>query len=316
MVEIIPHINTLIVDIGSEFAKVGYSGDFHPKYRFRTADFITPKPASPLEIPCRILEKYVKECLVDSLIIVESPDSGPDEAAKMLRFLFTNKLCQSVFFLKSQIADAFGFGKVSGTVVSCSASAFRTTVVQNGRISETHALPGGARQLESIVSQLMTPESVRSVLDEMPRHSEVSGTADETAMLYSILESQETIDRLKSEYDIDILAALTPTIMEVIESVSAMRCAYYINKKNSANGCIILSGGLFRFDPFYTFFKLQMMERIGADFSDFILRDKELNCTFVGASVFGMNPQTKPMFITSQDWQSMGAEILDLKSIK
>lgn len=314
MVEIIPHINTLIVDIGTELTKVGYTGDFHPKYCFRTAEFIASKPTLSQDTTCKILEKYVKESLIDSLIIVENPDSELVDASKILRFLFVNKLCLSVMFLKSPICDVFGFGKISGTVLSCSASTFRTSAVLNGKIVETYAKHGGSRLLENTINELVIPV-VRDNLPEFETILQMKPQFDVSKLFYRILESPEAITKLKSEYHIDIQSLIFEGISEFIDKIPVLRSTYHINKKNSANGCIILSGGLFRFDTFYCLVKALVIDRIGADFSDFILRDKELNCTFAGASVFGANTQSKTMFITSYDWQNVGCDILKFKSI-
>ncbi|ELA42069.1 uncharacterized protein VICG_00918 [Vittaforma corneae ATCC 50505] len=312
MVEIIPHIDTLIVDIGSKFTKIGYSGDFHPTYTFKTSSF-SPFQATSYETACKILEKYLKECSVDSLILIESPDFGFEDSSKILKFLFVNKLCQSVLLLKSPIADIFGFGKVSGTVLCCSASSFRVSTVINGRIVESHVLAGGSARLESAISKLLADSGENRGIVQDILQCEVFN--DPAITVSSILESRESIENLKARCGVDIFEILRPDIAAMVDKVVSTRSSYYINKKNSANGCIILSGGLFRFDSFHNFVKSLILDRIGADFADFVLRDRNLNCTFVGASVFGMNNQTKTMFMTYYDWQNVGADILKVKTL-
>lgn len=313
MVEIIPHINTLIVDVGSEFTKIGYSGDFHPVYTFKTSTCSPSEATSLYDTACRILEKYLKKCSADSLVLIEDPDSGLEDKSQMLKFLFVNKLCQSVLLLKSPIADAFGFGKVSGTVFCCSASSFRVSTVINGKIVESHMLSGGSALLESTISKMITDSGeCRSAVQDM---LQCEAFNDPTVVLSSVLESSENIENLKARYGVDIFEILRPGITAMVDKIASTRSSHYINKKNSANGCIILSGGLFRFDPFYNFVKSLILSKIGADFADFVLREKSLNCTFVGASVFGMNNQTKTMFMTSYDWQNVGADILKIKSL-
>lgn len=311
MVEIVPHINTLIVDVGTAFTKIGHSGDFRPTYCFRTAEFLPPDRVSLQDASCKILEKYMRECLVDSLILIESLDSGFEDAAKILNFLFVNKVCQSILFLKSPLADAFGFGKVSSVVLSCSASMFRVTVVINGKILETSVEKGGSIWMEQTIQGQLAAlgDEYQGVLEEI-----FESDLTRPISLNSILESSEIIEKLRDRCNIDVFQCISPAIISMAEKIAALRTSYCINKKNSANGCIILSGGMFRFDPFFQFVKSQILDKIGLDFGDFVLRDKELNCTFAGASLFGMNTATKTMFITAYDWKNVGTDIFKLKS--
>lgn len=309
MTEIIPHINTLIVDVGSEFTNIGYSGDFHPTYSQKTASFSCQGADSAHDPICRLLEKHLKESSVDSLIFLESPDTEFESTAKILKFLFVNKLCQSILFLKSPIADVFGFGKVSGTVLCCSASSFRLTTVINGKIIESQALKGGSIQLgKNVVERIKGTQILQELF---PGGHE---SADTPIILNCILESQDLIDKLRDKYEIDVFETLYSDVAKMVEGISATRSRHHINKKNTATGCIILSGGLFVFDSFYNLIKGSILERIGSDFSDFILREKYLHTTFFGASLFGMNIQTKTMFVTSHDWQKIGTDALKLKT--
>lgn len=269
MPEIIPWINTLIADFSSRFIRIGYAGDAHPLI---TIDTPTSFESQPLSFVCTSLEKYLKEFSSDSLIFIENSKLAYSDKVSIVRFLFVNKICQSIFFLQAPLADIFGFGKVSGIVVSCTASAATVSTVINGRLAEAESTDPiqracGERELEESLTQELTE-------------------------------------------------SLLPGVNWIIDRVIATRTKYSINKKNAANGCIILTGGVFRFEPFFSLVKQKLLERIGEDFSDFVLREKELNSTFVGASVFGMNNQTKPLFITIYDWQAHGVESLKLKQIK
>lgn len=295
MVEIIPHINTLIVDFGTEFTKIGYSGDFHPTFTFKTPKNIDNNICDTF---CKLLEKYLKDLSCDSLIFIENTHVHPENKIKILRFLFSNKFCNSILFLSSLLADIFGFGKISGTIISCSASKFQTATIINGKIIENNSYNNGSLLLE----------------DKLLANVDSSILSNQSNIVSTILESTDICDMLKNDHNIDIFDYIKDDIIKMVDEIANSRFKHYINKKNASNGCIILSGGLFKYDIFYNYVKSIILEKIGADFSDFILRDKDLNSTFVGAAIFGMNNQTKPMFITSYDWQNIGSEILKLKA--
>lgn len=268
MSEIIPHTNTLIADFGTKFTRIGYAGDFHPYFVVETPEL---SEKSKIEFVCKTLEKQLKKTSTDSLILIQSHLFDQEAALSVLKYLFINKICQSIYFLKSPVADIFGFGKISGTVVSCSASSTSVSTVINGRIVETESIPP--------------------------------------------IQSGYSVQDLENPLTESMIKSINPGLEWIVEKVATSRVKNSINKKNTANGCVILTGGVFRCQSFFEHFRQLILARIGEDFSDFILRDKELNSTFTGASVFGMNNQTKLIFISIYDWQSHGPDCFKMKII-
>ncbi|KAM0679666.1 hypothetical protein GINT2_002074 [Glugoides intestinalis] len=267
--DIAPWINTMIAEFSSRFIRIGYAGDVHP---LLTLDTPSAFKTEPISFICTSLEKYLQMFFSDSLIFIQNPTFTYNDKVAIAKFLFVNKICQSIFFLPAPLADTFGFGKVSGMVVSCGASATTVSTIINGTVVESES----------------------------------------TYPIQRMCGDRE----LEEELTVEIVEALLPVFDSIIDIVIANRTKYSINKKNAANGCIILTGGVFRFEPFFCLFRQKLLERIGEDFSDFVLREKELNSTFVGASLFGMNDQTKPLFITIYDWHTHGVEALKLKQTK
>lgn len=253
MTYIIPHINTLIVDIGTEFTKIGYTGDFRASHVFRTREGNRNYNQDGI---FRILENSIKESGLDSIIVI---DNGNFSNSEILKFIFPNKLCNSILFLKYELASLFGFGKTTGIVFNCSPSNISTSVILNGKI-----------------------------LESCRYENNLSST---DVNLY-----EEDISRS-------------------VGSIYEMRMKYAMNKKNPASGCIILTGGFFKSDEFYKSVKKILLDKIGEDFGDFILRDKDLDCVFSGASIFGMNNHSKGLFISSYDWKELGTEILNKKAL-
>lgn len=303
MAHVIPHINTLILDVGSKYTRVGYTGDFHPAIveETPTEEFVS----AASEYTLKVMEKYVKELGVDSLIVIESTAQDMEFRHEIIKQSFTKRLCSSLLFLKSPVCDAFGHGKTSCAVLSCSAGSMSASIVINGKIAETFKHSVGSILLEAYIT-----DRIRE-LEKL--HAKV--LPPEQSLPRLVLESSETIDMLMEKFKVDVFQPIRFECCDLIDRVVEMRARHCINKKNLSNGCIVLSGGLFKYKPFLDLVKGTLISKLSDDFSDFILREKELDCTFAGASVFGMNDQTKPLYISLQDFQNIGMDAIALKSL-
>jgi actin-related protein len=299
---IYPNYNTLIIEIGSFQAKIGYAGDFHPTY---FVDF-TPK-SNELDI----ISDFVKKTSCDSIIYVEPDNFLLETKIKILNFVFSNKIAESITFLNCRVAEAFGSGKITACILSCSSSKLCTSVVLNGKLIEHDEFGGGINFLKNEILKLISHSLSSS--EETASPGNISESYDDIAF-QTLFESIENIREFEKKYKIDIFNILKSNLIKCVEKIKESRTNNCINKKNTANGCIILTGGLIRYDPFYQFVSSLLLDKIGEDFSDFILRDKDLINSFAGASLFGMNNETKTMFITASDWESCGSEICKLKS--
>lgn len=306
MTHVIPHINTLILDVGTKYTRVGYAGDFHPA---RVEETVTEELISAAsEYTLKVMEKYVKELEIDTLIIIESMAQDIEFRNRIVMESFTKRLCGSILFLKSPVCDAFGHGKTSCAVLSCSAGSMTASTVINGRVVETHRSPADTMILEEYVMHRVGELEERSHIDSL------LGQEGQN-LPRSILESSEAVDLLMEKFGVDVFQHIRPECHNLIDRIIEMRNKHCINRKNTSNGCVILSGGLFKYKPFLDLVRGCLISKLSDDFSDFILREKELDCTFAGASVFGMNDQTKPLYISSHDFQSIGMDAVKLKDL-
>jgi len=296
---VIPKTTSLVIDAGSRFVKIGYAGDHHP---FVVHD--TTQSHNTVDSIVKYIEKYSKEFDVDSFIVIESQKQNLESRKKIVQQVFVKRLCESVLFLRSPLCDAFGHGKISCTVLGCSASTLSASVILNGKIVESIFHPKGSLFLEEDILREVEKLNVKTELGlptgNLPR---------------LILESEDLIRRIEDEYKIDVFKSVKDEVFSLIDNIIEMRNKYNINKKNVANGCIILSGGMFKYKPFFAMAKMQLTGKLGEDFSDFILRDNNLDCTFFGASLVGSNDCSKTLFISSYDFQKSGMDAVKFKSI-
>lgn len=306
-----PHTTTLIFDIEDNQLLIGYSGDFHPTYFI---PLLPSKLSDSLEFICKTIENYVKITMTDSLIFLE-PDNSPTEfKSTILSYIFSNKIAQSAIFLNHKVAESFGAGKATATILNCSYISQSYATVTNGKITEFQTFENGFVSLKNLLIQKIYDSDhknsiIREMLDENFKESD-------DLILSNVLESLEKINLLRAKYKIDIFSLIKPSISKMVSVITESRFKNSMHKKNTSTSCIILSGSLFKYDLFYDFVKSCILEEIGSDFSDFVLRDKDLIYSFVGASIFGMNNYAKPMFITAHDWKSIGLESIKLKNFQ
>lgn len=303
-----PYTTTLIFDIGTKHTLIGYAGDFHPTYFISTPQSIHSEMAETI---CKIIETYVKMTMTDSIVILEPNNFQEECKLKILSFLFSNKLVQSLVFLNSRVAETFGAGKTTASILNCSFSSISSALVINGKLTELQTYEDGANFIKTqLTEQIKNLGKKSTMLSEI---FEENIDLESDRILYSLLESPEKINLLNQEYKIDLFKISKVNILKAIDTINESRVQNCMNKKNTLTSCIILTGGLFKYEAFYEFVKSSLIEKIGADFNDFILRDKDLIYSFVGASLFGMNNHAKPMYITAHDWKSIGSEIIKIK---
>lgn len=301
MVHIIPHINTLILDVGSKYTKVGYAGDFHPSIMEETA--AEPSPERAL----KAMKKYVEELGIDSLVVVEDAALDMESRSRIVKECFTRKICSSIIFLKSPVCDAFGHGKTTCVVLSCSAGSMTASTIINGQIAEMHRVPVGSMVLEEYVAQKAKEMRDQCTADLLP--------PDSPSLPMLVLESAEIVDLLTERFGIDVFQPVRDGCHNLVEKIAEMRARHGINRKSMSSGCIVLSGGMFRYKPFLGLVRSCLVSRLSEDLSDLVLRERELDCTFAGASVFGMNDQTKMLYITLHDFQNIGMNAVRMKSL-
>lgn len=299
-----PHCKTLIFDFGSNFTKVGYVGEFHPIVFFNT-----PKESSLCDLSCSSIEKFSKEQSVDSAIILETEALTFEDKAKILKHIFANKIVNSILFLNKRVAEAFGAGKCSGIVWRFSNSVLGVFVIINGKLVESFTASQNALNGKTMIMEKIqrSPEILTEV------RNTIGGNTSDLKFI-RIVESKDCVNMLQEKYNLDAFEGLRESFSECVTKISEFRIKYSIQKKNTSNGCILMTGGYFKTDAVYEEAKGLLVDKIGVDFNDFILRDRELINSFFGASVFGANNQTKMMYITAQDWQNIGSDIIKLKS--
>lgn len=293
MTQIIQGTTTAILEIGWDFIKAGYAGDFHAiifkeislHNNFNESTFTT------------ILKEIANELKSDSILIIEREDFNLKQKSKILSIIYDNKIFESVLFLKNIICDAFGHGKTTCAVIRCSENFISGSTIVSGNVNETLLIEKGCRFLEGKIKEDIVKFNIKTD----------KGQLFDTK---SILETDEHINIFENATKTKIFSYVESECDEIISKIVEMRNKYRINKKNVSNGCIIVSGNMFKYKPFYNFIISKLQSSIPNDFTDFFLRENNLDCTFVGASILASNDKSKIYFITKESFAKIGDNIL------
>lgn len=281
---------TAIIEIGWNRTRALYATEFHPKFC--------------KDVCLQTSQDYfsyfneIKEIMkVDSILIIEREDFCLKEKKLIAEVILENKIFQSFLFIKNIVCDAFGHGKTTCMVIRGSEKYMSTSVIQGGIIQESCRIENGMWFLES---------KIHEIIKSIGYHNDKNRLYDSRC----ILEDQEEIAAFESISKIKISQAIEDACNQIIQKTVEMRSKYRINKKNTSNGCIILSGPMFEYKPFYNYMIQKLNEAIPKDFTDFFLRDHNLDCTILGASIFAANDKSKMLYITKAAYDNIGETLL------
>lgn len=167
--------STVVVDIGTETYKIGYSDNGIPT-RFGSSS--TPFYSSPVQeslvvdLPgyLRILRENIPE---DTAYLCISENTFDDSRKGILQYIMEEDLCASVLFMKSGLLDSFSYGKYNALVMSISGGSTQVCSVVNGMITDKRRFPPmtkeeGASRMKGI-SQLV--DNAREIVEGLSEES-------------------------------------------------------------------------------------------------------------------------------------------------
>ena len=137
---IVPHSNTLIIDVGTDTTKVGYARDFSPIKVVPTAHYgqgivvgsLIANPKAYVEI----VRQNVAEQPVSSVILIVHT-SESDATLNLIRdAIIQRRFINAFYFMRSAVCEAFGAGKTVASVVSLSHGASTVSIVAKGLVAE------------------------------------------------------------------------------------------------------------------------------------------------------------------------------------
>lgn len=289
-------LSTLIVKVGKNDIWAGYAGDFHPMH--------LEMPASPtaheeetldLEKSLMLIAKLLKQKQTDSLLMITPNSTSCKEKQRMAAELSDQSVCRSVLFLPKAVCEAFGNGKTSSVVISCGFVATEVSLVTKGELTETRVLGKGLQPIY---------DRIRDILER----NNFSRDAPVEAITQIIVEKALTF-RDCSEYfrDKDDEAELKGMVKEYIkECVSAVETATAMvrgahHKKSFGQNCVVIAGRVCSMQMSIGAIVEEIKNELGENVKDMLVYNTLLPAAFTGASVFGLNNQSKTMFTSPKD---------------
>lgn len=290
MVSVVPHINTLIIDVGTECTKIGYAGDYHPFIKAETRSLGPPAVAKSSVVDIEgfidIVEHHAARESVDSIIIIEHSTAEKCTRDRIAQRLIDRDVCGSFYFMKSAVCEVFGTGRVAGTVLSCSAGSTSISIVVEGEVVECHKVDNtdiaeGLQPLKEVLSST-DPAIVSGKMQEVkemafPRNEPV----DISGIIGRKCEFTFKVDMEKYYHAIDRLMGMRDRHKLV---------------KTMINGGILFTGGHFQNKTFFSLCKDYLTSTYGSNLGELVVGDGGLNLCFTGASIFGMNIESMLLF--------------------
>lgn len=304
MVSVIPSINTLIVDIGTENTRIGYAGAHRPAQMLREDPgentVVRASVVADIERYVARVEGIVRRENVDSIILLVHSSEAKETKAQIAERLIARSFCSSFYIMESAVAETFGVGRLSASLLCCSAGSMTVAIVSNGSLIEYYK-----EENERITDK----EFVRRGLTKAMENSQaaISDQVAESLLPTAALKAREIREAiLPSESPVDISDILhapaffaDPTdwskIHGLLDKLIALRTAHKM-VKTQQNGAIIFTGGYFRNPAFFSCCKQYLVQEHGATLSELILGADSAHTAFTGASIFGMNIESKPFF--------------------
>ncbi|KAI5177420.1 hypothetical protein PAEPH01_2474 [Pancytospora epiphaga] len=293
MVSVVPHINTLIVDVGTEFTKIGYAGDHHPILRVRTCSMgepvIVESKIANVEGFVDIVHRYVEQESVDSIIIITHSSTDDSEQDRISQRLIDRNVCGSFYFMKSSVCEVFGTARVSGTVLSCSAGSTCISIVINGTVVEHYAVDNA-----DIQESLIPLQKTLADFDSAAVNNKIQEIKE---VVFPLTEPVDISDILRRKCSFAFKIEIKK-YYEIIDRLMKMREKHGLIK-TMINGTILFTGGYFQNKKFFSLCKEYLVSKHGSNMGELVVTDGSLNLCFTGASIFGMNIESKTLFITN-----------------
>ncbi|EOB14928.1 actin-like 53kDa protein [Nosema bombycis CQ1] len=145
--------STVVVDIGTETYKIGYSDNGTPT-RFGSSANIKNNYSSPVQNSTivdlssylNILKNNIPED-TSYLFVAENTFEPLEIRSKILKFVMEENLCNSVLFMKSGLLDAFSYGRHNALVLSINGGSIQICTVLDGIITNRKMVNVGCLSL-------------------------------------------------------------------------------------------------------------------------------------------------------------------------
>ncbi|KAI5148098.1 hypothetical protein ENBRE01_0112 [Enteropsectra breve] len=348
MTYVSPHTNTMIAELGTEYIKIGYTGDFHPIKSIKISGVSKNSTVcleSSLEAVLSVLAKERSLLKTDSLLLVQNANESSELSEAVARDVFKREIFSSFLVINSAVCEIFGSGKTSATVLSAGDESSYAAAVVKGVLEELHpsALSGNYIR-EKLYSEICgclrhgnsneEPLSLnmKNRIDEL---AEIIFGIDDVSQIqefYSEIQNgvqselqrevqREVQNEVQNEMQ-EIFALVTKIRSEALEQlygmldqIVEMRKTHNLRKVGTS-GAIIFAGSLFKDKQLAVLLKEYLSSTHGAPLGEFVLYNESLDVAFFGASLFGMNDETKILFCTPGDYKRYGNKILQIKALK
>nr|XP_013180962.1 unnamed protein product [Papilio xuthus] len=303
--------STVVVDIGTETYKIGYSDNGTPT-RFGSSANIKNNYTSPVQnstivdLPSylNILKNNIPED-TSYLFVAENTFEPLEKRGQILKFVMEENLCNSVFFMKSGLLDAFSYGRHNALVLSINGGSIQICTVLDGIITNRKMVNVGCLSLTK--KFVRTPEESTTFMDlEYGRMAKEEFYAD--FKIFKTSRSREGDSSLEG-----IFKTSHSELLKALEMVKDVVNLLTEDKKDLLLSNVVIAGSGSCI-PFIGFEVEKILNNLFKNYKTRIyLRESRFH-TFSGGVVYSNIGTSKLFHISKLDYQEFGLSVLDRKN--
>lgn len=318
----------VIVDIGTETTKIGYSTQTQPSYYDNTCntknDFISPLKYSKIEN----VETYINHlhsCLLtfdmnikDNTVSICLRGETLENKKIIMESMFGLGYFNSLIFLESNVLDLFSYGKVSGLVVNLS-SLIEVAAINDGLLLEKMSIDFGSEDLTNDFFKILQEYnehlnfySQNSKKDNFKTILEIK-YIKEGVLIFSNDFSTEQIYNHKNKKEIIISSScknlLESYMQKIIKLIVSVIEKCNSDQKNTLLNNIILSGDCSKIIGLYDRLLSELIKIYPP--SKVRVANENLFHTFFGASIVCSLGSMRQLYISKAEFDECGSHVLE-----
>ncbi|KAF9750354.1 Actin-related protein 4 [Nosema granulosis] len=292
--------STVVVDIGTETYKIGYSDNGIPT-RFGSSSTISNGFVSPVkyskivDVPAylKILRDNIPQD-TSYLCIAENTFEEPETRKEILRILMEEDDVSSLFFAKSGLLDSFSYGKYTSLVLSFNGGSTQVCSIINGIITNKRMIPEGC---------LFVTNKFRSGNSALDTYKSLEQAR---------MKKEDYYEELKRNPFGEKETSCHSEILKIVDYAKEI-----LDLCSEEERCLLLSNILVAGSGSTIPFIQSELDRMFSDrFRSYKIRIFLRECrfhTFFGGVVFSNIGSTKLLHIGKMDYQEYGVSILERK---
>ncbi|WUR05149.1 actin-related protein [Vairimorpha necatrix] len=315
-------LSSVIVDIGTETFKIGYSDKEYPMHynsskTFKN-DFTSPVQSSTIHNIDSYISLMTSHLPLDTSYLLISENTFEDENIKerILSEVMEKSLASSLMFSKSSILDTFSYGKTTSINIVISGGSTQIVSVVDGYITCRKKIEYGCEDISKKYLEKINKEKIKQKFDSINKNGCINdNNTNEGLLNFKKLEYArfKKEDFYKKENNIQQFLYLHDKILKITDYLEDILQSNSPDRKFDLLNNILISGGGSLIPNITNLLEKNISEKISKN-NFCIFNQPSLFHTFFGGAVMGNIGSFKALNIGKADYIECGVNILKRKN--